>query len=180
MARYEHLPIYKKSMDLTIYFEKIVRNFSRYHKYTMGSELRDKSRAIVGLIIKANSTVERLAILKKGSQGWPEFPAVSDAGERAEIHHGASAPPFRHECSGGMYPSEEGIIPRWGFSLKIVCIKKRRDRSGQMSVQSSNYWSATTNANNTTNAWNVNFNNGNVNNNDKTNNNYVWCVRGGA
>jgi len=50
-------------MDLTIYFEKIVRNFSRYHKYTLGSELRDNSRAIVGLIIKANSTVERLAIL---------------------------------------------------------------------------------------------------------------------
>ncbi len=38
MARYEHLPIYKKAMDLSIYFEKIVRNFSRYHKYTLGSE----------------------------------------------------------------------------------------------------------------------------------------------
>ena len=25
IARYEHLPIYKKAMDLTIYFEKIVR-----------------------------------------------------------------------------------------------------------------------------------------------------------
>ena len=35
MARYEHLPIYKKAMDLTIYFEKIVRNFARYHKYTL-------------------------------------------------------------------------------------------------------------------------------------------------
>lgn len=39
MARYEHLPIYKKAMDLTVYFEKIVRNFSRYNKYTLGSEL---------------------------------------------------------------------------------------------------------------------------------------------
>jgi hypothetical protein len=29
MDRYEHLPIYK--YDLTIYFEKIVRNFTRYH-----------------------------------------------------------------------------------------------------------------------------------------------------
>lgn len=63
MARYEHLPIYKKAMDLAIYFEKIVRYFSRYHKYTLGSELRDKSREVVGLIIKANSTAERLAIL---------------------------------------------------------------------------------------------------------------------
>jgi RNA-directed DNA polymerase len=44
---------------------------------------------------------------------------------------------------------------------------------------SSNYWSSTTNANNTNNAWNVNFNNGNVNNNNKSNNNYVRAVRGG-
>lgn len=55
MARYEHLPIYKKAMELTIYFETIVRNFSRYRKYTLGSELRVKSREIVVLIIKANS-----------------------------------------------------------------------------------------------------------------------------
>jgi len=44
---------------------------------------------------------------------------------------------------------------------------------------SSNYWSSTSNANNPTNAWNVNFNNGNVNNNDKSNNNFVRAVRGG-
>lgn len=47
-------------MDLTIYFETIVRNFTGYHKYTLGSELRERSREIVGLIIKANSTVEKL------------------------------------------------------------------------------------------------------------------------
>ncbi len=54
-------------MDLTIYFEKIVTNFSRYHKYTLGSELREKSREIVGLIIKANSTVERLPRKRSGA-----------------------------------------------------------------------------------------------------------------
>lgn len=63
MARYEHLPIYRKAMDLTVYFEKIVRNFNRYNKYTLGSELREKSRQIVELIIKANSTKERLPLL---------------------------------------------------------------------------------------------------------------------
>ena len=46
-------------------------------------------------------------------------------------------------------------------------------------TQSDNYWSSTTNADNPDNAWNVNFNNGNVNNNDKTNTNYVRAVRGG-
>jgi len=48
------------------------------------------------------------------------------------------------------------------------------------SVQSNNYWSSTTNANNTDNAWIVNMNNGNVNNNNKSNNNnYAWPVRAG-
>jgi hypothetical protein len=40
MARSEHLPIYKKAMEIALYFEQIVRNFSRYNKYTIGSDLR--------------------------------------------------------------------------------------------------------------------------------------------
>lgn len=55
--------MYKKAMDLTIYVEKIVRNFSRYHKYTLGSELREKSRSIVALIIKTNSSMEKVPLL---------------------------------------------------------------------------------------------------------------------
>lgn len=47
----------------------------------------------------------------------------------------------------------------------------------RFNVVTSNYWSSTTNASNTSNAWNVNFNNGNDNNDDKTNTNYVRCVR---
>ncbi len=48
---------------MTIYFEKVVRNFSRYHKYTLGSDLREKSREIVELIIKANSTTVKSPLL---------------------------------------------------------------------------------------------------------------------
>jgi len=55
MARYEHLPIFKTAMDLTIYLEQVVRNFSRYHKYTLGSDLRQQSRELVTVIIRANS-----------------------------------------------------------------------------------------------------------------------------
>ena len=51
--------------------------------------------------------------------------------------------------------------------------------SGWANVQANNYWSSTTYANNTTNAWNVNMNDGNVNGNNKTNTNYVWPVRAG-
>ena len=63
MARYEHLPIYKAAFDLTLYFEKIVRHFSRYHKYTLGTELRDRMRTIVRLIVRANNSPEKRPIL---------------------------------------------------------------------------------------------------------------------
>ena len=53
-----------------------------------------------------------------------------------------------------------------------------RQVNGQ-NVQANNYWSSSTYAGNTTNAWNVNMNDGNMNANNKTNNNYVWPVRGG-
>ena len=47
-------------------------------------------------------------------------------------------------------------------------------------VRASNYWSSSTNANNPDNAWNVNFDNGNVNNDDKSNTTSVRAVRGGS
>jgi len=59
MARYEHLPIYKQALDVAVHFEKVVAGFSRYHKYTLGSELRNKSREIVALIVKANSARDK-------------------------------------------------------------------------------------------------------------------------
>ncbi len=54
MAQYEHLPIYKKAYDLMLYFEEIVRGFSRYHKYSVGAELRELAREVVRLIRRAN------------------------------------------------------------------------------------------------------------------------------
>ena len=147
MARYEHLPIYKTAMDLTVYLEQVVRNFSRYHKYTLGSELRQQSRELVTVIIRANSRWEKLPVLyelrerleglqvllrigqevqafqkftaygraaelvvalSRQNEGWIKSQSRSavgaegsglnsrpdgQAGERAELHHGASAPP---------------------------------------------------------------------------------------
>jgi len=59
-------------MDLTVFFEKMVRNFSRYNKYILGSELREKSRQIVELIIKANS------IKKSCHEFYPTFARFSE------------------------------------------------------------------------------------------------------
>lgn len=63
MARYEHLPIYKKALDVAVHFEKVVAGFSRYHKYTLGSELRNQSRAVVSAIVRANSQADKLPAL---------------------------------------------------------------------------------------------------------------------
>jgi uncharacterized protein (TIGR02145 family) len=65
----------------------------------------------------------------------------------------------------GVVPSGSALF--WG---KV----ETRQADGKIA---SNYWTSTSNANNSNNAWNVNFNNGNVNNNNKSNSNYVRCVR---
>ncbi len=64
MARYEHLPIYKTAIDTAVYLQQIVRNFSRYDKYTIGTDLRNLSREILLLIIRANSVQDKTAVLK--------------------------------------------------------------------------------------------------------------------
>lgn len=46
-----------------------------------------------------------------------------------------------------------------------------------MSVASSNYWSSSQNVSGAKYAWNVNFKNGNTNNNTRSNENHVRCVR---
>jgi len=98
MARYEHLPIYKGAMDLTVSIEQVVRNFSRYHKYTLGSDLRQQSRELVTLIIRANSRPDKLPVLydlrerlealqvllriRKEVQAFQKFNSYAHAAER--------------------------------------------------------------------------------------------------
>jgi hypothetical protein len=60
LARYEYLPIYKAALDVAVVFEKLVAGFSRYHKYTLGTELRNGSRRVVEQVIRANGARERL------------------------------------------------------------------------------------------------------------------------
>lgn len=75
MARYEHLPIYKAALDAAVHFENVVAGFSRYHKYTLGTELRNASRLVVEQVIGANSARERL----------PELIRLRDGLERVRV-----------------------------------------------------------------------------------------------
>jgi len=63
MARYEHLPIYKQALDAAVHFEKVVAGLSRYHKYTLGTEIRHQSRAALALIVRANGARDRASVL---------------------------------------------------------------------------------------------------------------------
>ena len=60
MAYYENLPIYRKAVELTVLMENTVRGFARYHKYSIGADMRNLSRAIAALIIKANSEKDKV------------------------------------------------------------------------------------------------------------------------
>ena len=63
MARSEHLPIYKAAYDMCLYFEQVVRNFSRYHKYSLGSDLRDGARRVLKLVVRANARRDKTPAL---------------------------------------------------------------------------------------------------------------------
>jgi len=65
MARYEHLPIYKAAFDLACEAERAVRAFSRYNKYTLGTDLRNRARALVDSVIEANGSTDRARVLKR-------------------------------------------------------------------------------------------------------------------
>jgi hypothetical protein len=75
--------------------------------------------------------------------------------------------------------SENSCVAHGRACPPKLAARAKEGTSEEGNTQSNNYWSSTTYQNNPNNAWNVNFNADNVNNNNKSNNNYVRAVRGG-
>ena len=66
MAQYQHLPIWSAANRLLIVLELAVRGFPRYHKYTLGSDLRRQALQVCRLIIRANAArAQRAAVLEQ-------------------------------------------------------------------------------------------------------------------
>ena len=65
MAQYEHLPIYRDAYNFLIFCETVVRNFSRYNKYTHGSELRNQAKTVINLIVRANNSRIKTPMLEE-------------------------------------------------------------------------------------------------------------------
>lgn len=60
---YDELPIFKLALDYVVYIENIVKGFDKYHKYTIGLDLRENAKSILFLIHRANITKNRRVVL---------------------------------------------------------------------------------------------------------------------
>ena len=118
MAYYENLPIYKKSMELAVYMENVVRNFSRYHKYSIGTDMRDLSKNLVTLIIKANSRKDKRRLLAELRDKSEEMKVNIMIGKEVkafksfkQFQHAASLAVEISRQSEGWLRSQEGEGP---------------------------------------------------------------------
>ncbi len=59
MARYDHLPIWKQAVSLTRILEESVRRFPRYHKYALGTDIRQQAYKVCRLIVAANAATDQ-------------------------------------------------------------------------------------------------------------------------
>ena len=62
----KNFPIWRDAEQLCIEIEQAVRNFPRYHKYTIGSELRTLASGVLSAVTHAiNNTEDKLYWVKK-------------------------------------------------------------------------------------------------------------------
>jgi hypothetical protein len=55
MVYHRSSPIWKAAMDLAVHLEYAVRRFPRYHKYTLGSKLRQTAQRLCQQAARANA-----------------------------------------------------------------------------------------------------------------------------
>jgi hypothetical protein len=68
MAIYDNLPVYKTSYDLLIELFKLVKNFSREWKFTIGEEIKKETIEMILNIYRANSSWEKKEKIQKARE----------------------------------------------------------------------------------------------------------------
>ncbi|WP_347987736.1 four helix bundle protein [Methylomonas sp. AM2-LC] len=128
MARYEHLPIYRDALNLAVHFEKIVASFSRYHKYTLGSELRNASRKAVTLIIQANNQSDKQQALRVLRDHLEELLLLVRIAKEAQAFKSFNAYSHVVELTAKVCRQNEGWLKNQSQSPQ-----KKPDKSARMS-----------------------------------------------
>ena len=62
---YFNLQIYRDAIKLAVYLEDIVKSFDKYHKYTIGKDLRKKSKKLLFLIHRVSFEEDKIKYLKR-------------------------------------------------------------------------------------------------------------------
>ncbi len=65
MATYFHLPVYKASYDLVLDMFKVIKDFNREYKYTLGKNIKKEAIEMVTNIYRANSSFSKKPHIKK-------------------------------------------------------------------------------------------------------------------
>ncbi|WP_437568368.1 four helix bundle protein [Sorangium sp. So ce542] len=81
---YEGLPIYKSATDVVVSLDKVVRGFSRYHKYTLGSRMREAAIDVVMLVARANRREDRARLVPKLCHRVEELRLLINLGREVE------------------------------------------------------------------------------------------------
>lgn len=105
---YEELQVYKKSLELVVYFENTVRHFDRYHKYCVGHELRKNSQKILFLVAKANTKKFRVECLNEAIELLEELRIWVRIGAETKAFKSYTTAKFPTECISNLLKQCEG------------------------------------------------------------------------
>jgi len=68
MATYFHLPVYKASYDLVLEMFKVIKDFNREYKYTLGESIKKEAIGMITDIYRANSSFSKRPHLEKARE----------------------------------------------------------------------------------------------------------------
>lgn len=68
MAIYLYLPVYKESYDLIIDLFKIIKDFDREYKYTLGENVKKEAIEMVTSIYRANASFTKKPHIEKARE----------------------------------------------------------------------------------------------------------------
>ena len=60
-----NFPIFKSALELTVYIETIVKSFDKYHKYTIGEDMRKFSKDMLFIINRVGLAKDKEGAIRK-------------------------------------------------------------------------------------------------------------------
>lgn len=103
-------------MDLSVYMEENVRKFSRYHKYGIGGDLRDISRRIISLIIRANSQEIKAPVLQELVEACEQFKVMLALAKEIKAFPNFNSFQQAATMATSLCRQSEGWLGRWAIT----------------------------------------------------------------